>query len=126
MTTPDHPDETTPLEQPVHPEPTEATASVTTDPVTADPVTAEQSSEHPTADQPVWPPVVPERPSGPHAPAIVLGLVCLAVAGIVLAEELGHLRVDWGNIGPLGIVVVGAILVLFGLAGLMSSRRRSS
>ena len=113
MSTPEaHPDETAPLEQPVHPEPTE-----TTDPVTADPV---------TADQPTWPPVVPERPSGPHAPAIVLGLVCLAVAGIVLAEELGHLRVDWGNIGPLGIVLVGAVLVLFGLAGLMSSRRRSS
>ena len=28
-----------------------------------------------------WPPPVPPRPTGPHAPAILLGLVCLAVAG---------------------------------------------
>ena len=60
-----------------------------------------------------WPPAVPERPSGPHAPAIVL------------AQELGSLRVDWGDIGPLGIVVAGALLVLFGIAGLLSSRRKS-
>lgn len=70
-----------------------------------------------------WPPVLPERPSGPHAPAIVLGLVCLVVAGIIVAQELGDLTVDWGDIGPLGIVVVGAVLVLFGLVGLLTSRR---
>ena len=78
------------------------------------------------ADDTAWPPAVPERPSGPHAPAIVLGLVCLAVAVIVLAQELGRLSVDWGNIGPLGIVTAGALLVLFGLAGLLGSRRKSS
>jgi hypothetical protein len=72
-----------------------------------------------------WPPVLPERPSGPHAPAIVLGLVCLAVAGIILAQELGDLTVDWGDIGPFGIVVTGAVLVLFGLVGLLTSRRNS-
>jgi hypothetical protein len=77
------------------------------------------------ADDAAWPPAVPERPSGPHAPAIVLGLVCLAVAVIVLAQELGSLSVDWGDIGPLGIVVAGALLVLFGLAGLLSSRRKA-
>ena len=68
---------------------------------------------------------LPERPSGPHAPAIVLGLVCLAVAGIILAQELGDLTVDWGNVGPLGIVLTGAVLVLFGLVGLLTSRRNS-
>lgn len=68
-------------------------------------------------------PVLPPRPSGPHAPAIVLGLVCLAVAGIVLAQELGDLTPDWGDIGPLGIIVTGAVLVLFGLVGLLTSRR---
>jgi len=72
-----------------------------------------------------WPPVLPERPTGPHAPAIVLGLVCLAVAGIILAQELGSLTVDWGDIGPVGIVLTGAVLVLFGLVGLLSSRRGS-
>ena len=66
---------------------------------------------------------LPERPTGPHAPAIVLGLVCLAVAGIILAQELGDLTVDWGDIGPFGIIVTGAVLVLFGLVGLLTSRR---
>ena len=70
-----------------------------------------------------WPPPVPDRPSGPHAPAIVLGLVCLAVAVIVLAQEVGSLSVDWGDVGPLGIVATGAVLVLFGLVGLLTSRR---
>ena len=54
----------------------------------------------------------------------MLGLVCLAVAAIVLAQEVGSLSVDWGNVGPLGIVAAGAVLVLFGLAGLLSSRRK--
>jgi hypothetical protein len=73
-----------------------------------------------------WPPTLPERPSGPHAPAIVLGLVCMVVAGIILAQELGSLTVDWGDIGPVGIVLTGAVLVLFGLVGLLSSRRNST
>ena len=77
------------------------------------------------ADDRDWPPVLPERPSGPHAPAIVLGLVCLAVAVIIFAQELGDLTVDWGDIGPFGIVVTGAVLVLFGLVGLLTSRRNS-
>lgn len=76
------------------------------------------------ADEHVIAPL-PERPTGPHAPAIVLGLVCLAVAGIILAQELGSLTVDWGDIGPFGIVLTGAVLVLFGLVGLLTSRRNS-
>jgi hypothetical protein len=72
-----------------------------------------------------WPPALPERPSGPHAPAIVLGLVCLVVAGIIFAQELGGLSVDWGDIGPVGIILTGAVLVLFGLVGLLTSRRNS-
>ncbi|MGA8980634.1 MAG: hypothetical protein WB473_16105 [Pedococcus sp.] len=81
-------------------------------------------SAAPTAG--AWPPPVPPRPTGPHAPAILLGLVALAVAGIVLAQELGNLTVDWGNVGPLGFVAVGAVLVVLGAVGLISSNRRSS
>ena len=82
------------------------------------PATATRADEHGIAP-------LPERPSGPHAPAIVLGLVCLAVAGIILAQELGELTVDWGDVGPVGIVLTGAVLVLFGLVGLVTSRRNS-
>ena len=78
------------------------------------------------ADERTAEPVLPPRPSGPHAPAIVLGLVCLAVAGIILAQELGDLTPDWGDIGPFGIIVTGAVLVLFGLVGLLTSRRNKT
>ena len=65
-----------------------------------------------------------KAPSGPHWPAIVLGLVCVAIAVVVLAQELGGLTVDWGSFGPLGIVTVGAVLVVVGLTGLLGRRRR--
>jgi hypothetical protein len=85
-----------------------------------------QEEATPAATSGTWPPPVPPRPTGPHAPAIVLGLICLAVAGIVMAQELGNLSVDWGDVGPLGFVAVGAVLVVLGAVGLVSSNRRSS
>ena len=75
-----------------------------------------------SADEPATVAELP-RPSGPHAPAIVLGIVCLAIAILVIAQEVGSLKVDWGDVGPLGIVAAGAMLVLFGLLGLLTSRR---
>ena len=44
----------------------------------------------------------------------------------MLAQELGSLSVDWGDVGPLGIVAAGAVLVLFGLVGLLTSRRNQA
>jgi hypothetical protein len=130
------------LEQTVQTEPTEQLD--TTDPTRAIDVDQQQptapvmddtvtdgSADQADADPPVgdtaaWPPPIPDRPSGPHAPAIVLGLVCLAVAVIVLAQEVGRLSVDWGDVGPVGIIATGAVLVLFGLVGLLTSRRKAN
>jgi hypothetical protein len=119
-------DETTQLEQTVQTDQTEQTEQLdTTDSTRAigddQPVTSAYPAGEQTAE-----PALPPRPSGPHAPAIVLGLVCLAVAGIILAQELGDLTPDWGDIGPFGIIVTGAVLVLFGLVGLLTSRRTKS
>ena len=145
MSNPEAPhDDPTQVEQPVQTDPTQTgqTDTTPTDTTPTDRTQAETTEQLDRTDairafafdEPqqatgpdttTWPPAVPERPSGPHAPAIVLGLVCLAVAAIVLAQELGNLSVDWGNIGPIGIVGAGALLVLFGLAGLFSSRRKS-
>jgi uncharacterized membrane protein (DUF373 family) len=58
-------------------------------------------------------------------PAILLGIACVVIAVIAIAQEVGSLKVDWGNVGPLGIVAAGGILVVLGLVGLMSSRRSS-
>jgi hypothetical protein len=34
--------------------------------------------------------------------------------------------VDWSSVGPFGVVVIGALLVVLGVAGLLGSRKRSS
>jgi hypothetical protein len=61
---------------------------------------------------------------GPYVSTAVVGLLCLAVAGLVLAQELGGFTLDWGEIGPLGLVVAGGLLVVLGGIGLLASRRR--
>lgn len=70
-------------------------------------------------------PEQPRRPTGPHLPPVLLGIVCLAIAGLAIWQEVTDVQVDWGNVGPLGIVAIGALLVLLGLVGLLGSRRRS-
>lgn len=77
------------------------------------------------AHEPVIAPL-PERPTGPHLPPLLLGVICLAVAGLALWQELADVSIDWGNVGPLGIVVVGAVLVVLGLIGLLGNRRRNT
>jgi hypothetical protein len=67
----------------------------------------------------------PKRPSGPHLPPVLLGIVCLALAGLAIWQEVTDVQVDWGNVGPLGIVAIGALLVVLGLVGLLGSRRHS-
>lgn len=87
-------------------------------------MTGDQTNDQ-SPDQPI-PPAAPApagRPTGAHWPAIVLGLVCVAIAGLALGQELGAFTVDWGHLGPLGIVFVGGVLVLVGLLGLLGRRR---
>jgi hypothetical protein len=66
----------------------------------------------------------PERLRGPYLAPVILGLVCLAVAGLAFAQEVANISIDWGNVGPLGIVAAGAVLVVLGALGLVASRRR--
>ncbi|GAB3433302.1 hypothetical protein GCM10027517_00090 [Phycicoccus ginsengisoli] len=87
-------------------------APVTAAPVTGDPVTAGTVT-------------APKRPTGPHLPPVLLGIVCLAIAGLAIWQEVTDVQVDWGNVGPLGIVAIGALLVVLGLVGLLGSRRHS-
>ena len=66
------------------------------------------------------PPVV----RGPYVAPVILGLVCLVIAAAAFAQEIANWTINWGDVGPLGIVVAGAVLVLLGGLGLLSSRRR--
>lgn len=104
------------------------------EPADSDP-TREIEVEQPAHEQPApvsWAPepateaAPPRRPSGPHLPPVLLGIVCLAIAGLAIWQEVTDVQVDWGNVGPLGIVAIGALLVLLGLVGLLGSRRRNS
>ena len=91
--------------------------------------TAQTSAqEHPAPaawDAPASVEEPPARPSGPHLPPVLLGIVCLAIAGLAIWQEVTDVQVDWGNVGPLGIVAIGALLVVLGLVGLLGSRRHS-
>jgi hypothetical protein len=95
--------------------PDQPTAEITDQPTAVTPRTL--------AAVPLDAPAPARRPTEPHWPAIVLGLVCLAIAGLALGQELGAFTVDWGHLGPLGIVLVGGVLVLVGLLGLLGRRR---
>jgi hypothetical protein len=105
------------------PEPTRVAQAPDNGPLWAFESAAEPEPE-PTSILTTTAPVpVPRAPTGPHLPAILLGLACLLIAVVALAQELGNLTIDWGNVGPLGIVIAGAVLVVLGLVGLMASRR---
>lgn len=66
----------------------------------------------------------PARPKGPNASAIVLGLVALAMAGLIIASETMDLRIDWSALGPGAIIGIGVLLVTLGAIGLV--RRNDS
>lgn len=64
------------------------------------------------------------RPRGPHAPTVLLGLVCLLVAALVIAYQSADVSIDWSLLGPGAIVGAGGVLVLLGLVGLLARRER--
>lgn len=66
--------------------------------------------------------VPPAPPRGPTPFPIVLGLMCLTVAGLVFTAELSDWDVNWLIVVPVGLVTTGALLVLAGLLGLVANR----
>lgn len=50
---------------------------------------------------------------------VAWGLVCLTVAGLTLAYQLGGIRLDWAVAGPATLIGAGALLMLGGLLGLL-------
>ncbi len=61
--------------------------------------------------------------SGPNAGAMVLGLVCLAIAvGVILRQTAGWI-VNWSAAGPGVIVAAGAVFLAGGALGLVRRAR---
>jgi hypothetical protein len=63
------------------------------------------------------------RARGPHAASMVLGLLCLLVAGLVIAREVNGFRVDWAVFGPGAIVGIGVLVLVLGVLGLARRER---
>lgn len=81
---------------------------------------------------PVTPPAAPVASApralvtvrtGPRPGAILLGLLCLLVAGYTTARQTMDWRLDLNLVGPVSIGVLGTLLLLVGLIGLVSRRR---
>jgi hypothetical protein len=56
------------------------------------------------------------RPGRPDVPALVAGLVLLALGGIMLLDALGGIHLGFGSFAPLACAALGAILLANGLA----------
>ena len=63
------------------------------------------------------------RARGPHAASMVLGILCLLVAGLVIAREVNGFRVDWSVFGPGAIVGIGVLVLVLGVLGLARRER---
>ncbi len=66
----------------------------------------------------------PDRPRGPSTGTVALGLVCLAVAALVITYQLHRFAWDWQLAGPAVVIGTGILLVLIGLLGLVRRRPR--
>lgn len=64
----------------------------------------------------------PIRPTGKSWATVVLGLLALLVGGFVLAFQLIDLDIDWSTATPAVFVGAGGLLVLLGVAALVSRR----
>lgn len=60
---------------------------------------------------------------GPHLPTVVWGLTLVAVAVLVILREVTDVRIDVGLVVPIGMVVMGGLLVASALVGLLKGRR---
>lgn len=70
-----------------------------------------------------WPPR-PAPLAGPAPFPVVLGILGLLLAGSVLVAETTEVSLPWSDLGPWSVVVGGLVVVLVGVLGLRSNRRR--
>ncbi|MGB3828691.1 MAG: hypothetical protein WA962_07915 [Ornithinimicrobium sp.] len=62
------------------------------------------------------------RPTGVSWTTVVLGILCLALATVIVTLQLGDLVIDWSIATPAVVVGAGVVLVVLGLFSLLRSR----
>ena len=66
----------------------------------------------------------PERPKGPNAGAILLGLLALAVAVLAILRQTTDLSINWSAVGPGAVIAAGVLLLAVGVVGMARRERR--
>jgi hypothetical protein len=90
-------------------------------PAPAEPATTPVGSAAPAGSVATAP--VTRASRGPNTGAIVLGVLCLVLAGLAIARETSGFRVDWTVFGPGAIVGIGVLVLLLGVLGLARRQR---
>lgn len=101
--------------------------SPTQEPAPAAPVAPTQRTEPAEPTEPAAP-TEPPAPTqtwieGPHWAAVIVGLVCVVAGGLALWQLASGELVDWGRYGPVGLGVVGLVMLLAGTIGLIRRGR---
>lgn len=71
-------------------------------------------------------PSMPEivRPTGISWVTLTLGLLCLGLAALVLTLQYTDIAIDWSAVAPIFVVGAGALLVIAGIASMMTKDRQ--
>lgn len=84
-----------------------------------DSVSKSPAPEQPGGTSTPRPVSVPARPKGLNATAVVLGVVAVALSGLIIATEALDLNIDWSGKWPGAIVGIGVLFVALGAIGLV-------
>ncbi len=66
----------------------------------------------------------PSQRLGPSVPTIVWGLIFALIAAAVIGNQVSDVDVNIGLTGPIVLLAAGAVLLVWGVAGIGRTRRR--
>ncbi len=66
------------------------------------------------------------RPTGMSWVTLTLGVLCLGLAALVLTLQVTDVSIDWSTAAPVFVVTSGALLVIAGIASMVTKGRGKS
>jgi hypothetical protein len=66
------------------------------------------------------------RPTGISWVTLTLGLLCLGLAALVLTLQVADVSIDWSTAAPVFVVACGVLLVIAGIASMVTKGRRDA